>query len=282
MALLNNDPHATFHYAPLLYHLAGCEECHRSYLDLYDSMRAAVQPREPRPLLGQGTRTLGATPTRMLGHLSQVLISQAEVVLRQARHDHTDADVLARSLLQLALRISTHITQSVLRREALQDLVRVATLFDASVPPLEQDPDVHTYTATLIGAGGMRGKKVVRRADISVHSLDQSQEMPVIQLQSRSLNGSIIQQEHMLELHLQGLDASLRGHYVTVSVPLGSLIEPVRWLGGNPRTIRSIVPVDSTGLLVMPLGETELSLVNAEEYHLLEAMFLLLEVRVAD
>src|SRR5258708_33812247 len=39
MALLNNDPHVTLHYAPLLYHLAGCEECHRSYLDLYDSMR---------------------------------------------------------------------------------------------------------------------------------------------------------------------------------------------------------------------------------------------------
>src|SRR5260221_1844854 len=86
MALLNNDPHVTLHYAPLLYHLAGCEECHRSYLDLYDSMRAAVQPREPRPLLGQGTRTLGATPPRMLGHLSRALISQAEVVLRQARH----------------------------------------------------------------------------------------------------------------------------------------------------------------------------------------------------
>src|SRR5436190_1156322 len=43
IALLNNDQEATLHYAPLLYHLAGCSQCHESYLDLYDAMRAAVQ-----------------------------------------------------------------------------------------------------------------------------------------------------------------------------------------------------------------------------------------------
>src|SRR5947209_16947768 len=43
MALLNKDSQATLRYAPLLYHLAGCGECHASYLDPYDAMRAAVQ-----------------------------------------------------------------------------------------------------------------------------------------------------------------------------------------------------------------------------------------------
>src|SRR5262249_54348257 len=76
MALLNNDPQATVRYAPLMYHLIGCTACHTSYLDLYDSLRAAVYPRGARPLLGQGTRTLAATPYRMLSHLCQVLISQ--------------------------------------------------------------------------------------------------------------------------------------------------------------------------------------------------------------
>src|SRR5262249_54406189 len=97
MALLNNDPQATLHYAPLLYHLAGCSECHESYLDLYDAMRAAVQPREPRPLLGQGTRTLEATPQRMLAHLCRSLISQAEAVLLSARQDGTDGSAPTRS-----------------------------------------------------------------------------------------------------------------------------------------------------------------------------------------
>jgi hypothetical protein len=218
----------------------------------------------------------------MLGHLFKLLINQAETVLRQARHDHTDADAMARSLLQLTLRFSTHITQSVIRREALQDLVRVATLFESSSTPQEHDPPVRTYNATLAGAGGVRGKKVVRRAETPAHPSDQPQEQPVIQLQSRVLYGSITQQKHTLELHLQDLDEALRGHYVTISVPLGSLIEPVRWLGGNPHIIRSVVPVDAAGTLITPLGETELRFANVEEYHLLEAMFMLLEVRVAD
>src|SRR5581483_908106 len=101
MALLSNDEQATIRYAPLLYHLAGCEECHSAYLDLYDSLREALHPQGMRPLLGQGTRTLEATPQRMLGHLCQTLISQAEAVLRQARRDHSDGETSARALLQL-------------------------------------------------------------------------------------------------------------------------------------------------------------------------------------
>ncbi|MBV9228493.1 MAG: hypothetical protein JOZ18_04200, partial [Chloroflexi bacterium] len=153
MALLTNDPQATIHYAPLLYHLAGCRECHTGYIELYDAMRAAVHPEGARPVLGQGTRTLAATPQRMLGHLCQTLISQAEAVLRQARHDHTNADAAARSLLQLAISISARIGQSSIRRQALQDLVRVATLFDGPTTPREDDPAVRAYTPTLAGAG---------------------------------------------------------------------------------------------------------------------------------
>ncbi|MBV9256897.1 MAG: hypothetical protein JO215_02645, partial [Ktedonobacteraceae bacterium] len=50
----------------------------------------------------------------------------------------------------------------------------------------------------------------------------------------------------------------------------------------NPRAIRSTVPVDSTGKLTIPLGETELQLSDNEERNLLEAMFTLLEVRAID
>ena len=61
-------------------------------------------------------------------------------------------------------------------------------------------------------------------------------------------------------------------------VPLGSLIEPIRWAGGNPRTIQSVDPVDEHGMLNTPLGRTELRLSNQEERNLLEAIFLLLEI----
>src|SRR5579885_1773688 len=163
MALLNNDPMAAIHHAPLLYHMAGCHECHAGYLELYDAMRYAVQPQRPRSTLGQGTRTLAATPQRMLGHLCQTLISQAEAVLQQARHDHSDHDVTARRLLQLAITISTHIAQSHVRRTALHDLVRVALLFDGPSPPSAEEPDTHAYVPSLTGAGGMRGGRKTLR-----------------------------------------------------------------------------------------------------------------------
>jgi len=109
-----------------------------------------------------------------------------------------------------------------------------------------------------------------------------SQEQSAIEIQSNGLKGRIIQQGQELELHLQNLDATLRGRYLTISVLLGSLIEPVRWRDGNPQAIRSTVPVDASGTLVTLLGETEMRLNNPEERNLLEAMFLLLEVRASD
>jgi hypothetical protein len=279
MALLTNDPTATTRYAPLLYHLASCSECRHGYLDLYDAMSAAIHPQEPRPLLGQGTRTLAATPQRMLGHLCQTLISQAEAVRLQARRDHNDDDAAARLLLQQAISISARITQSGIRRSALRDLVRVATLGVVSETTEEGDTAVYAYTPAFSGAGGARGRRTVRRAESPTRPAEQ--EQPVIHLQAHALEGSISQRGEMLELHLQELGPEVRGRYVTISVPLGSLIEPVRWIGGDPRAIRSAVPVDANGQLITPLGETALLLSNPEERNLLEAMFMLLEVRPA-
>jgi hypothetical protein len=276
MALLKNDPQATVSYAPLLYHLMSCSACHASYLDLYDSLRAAIYPRGARPLLGQGTRTLAATPHRMLSHLCQTLISQAKAVLRQAHHDHSDQDEAARSLLRMALRISAHIAQSSLRREALKDLVHVATLFDGPDTPVQED--INAYSPVLAGMG-KRGR-IVRRADTLAHS--NSAEYNSIELQSHALTGRIVQNGQVLELQLQDLQEELRGRYVTISVLLGSLLEPVRWRGGNPRAIRSTGPVQMDGTLVTPLGLTDLLLQIAEERNLLEAMFLLIEVRAID
>jgi hypothetical protein len=278
MAMLTKDVQAAVRYSSLLYHLAGCRECHSAYLDLYDALQVAIDPQGFRPPLGQGTRTLSATPHRMLSHFCQTLITQAEAVLWQARHDHIDQDMAARSLLQMALRVSAYISQSTLRRQALQDLVRVATLFDGPTAPEQDQQNVQAYM--LAPTGGARRGRVVRRADTARPA--SSQEQHVIEIQSNSLKGRIVQQGQTLELHLQDLDTGLRGHYLTISVPLGSLIEPVRWHNNNPQTIRSIAPVDASGTLVTPLGETELCLDNPEEYNLLESMFLLLKVCVSD
>ena len=167
MALLTNEEQATLKYAPLLYHLVGCKECHTSYLELYDAMQAAIYPAGPRPQLGQGTRTLYATPQRMLEHLCQSLVSQAEALFHQERRQHVDNDTAARSLLKLALSISARISQSMVRQRALHDLVRVANLFEGA----EQRPDTQTYTARLAGAGGTRsGKKALRRVDNPLRS----------------------------------------------------------------------------------------------------------------
>lgn len=284
MALLKHDEQAPLRYAPLLYHLAGCTECHSAYLDLYDAMRAAIDPQEPPPLLGQGTRTLDATPHRMLAHLCQVLISQADALLLQARRTHSESDAAARSLLQQALRVSAHIGQSALRRQALHDLVRVATQTEGGGIGGPDEPHTHVYTPSLANSGGARraGKRVLRRLDTPLRSADMTQEPPVIYVQSRELEGSITQRGETLELQLQELEQTLRGHRIIVKVPLGSLVEPVRWRGGNPLAIVSRELVDQNGSITVPLGETDLRLTNNEERNLLEAMFMLLEVRVAD
>jgi hypothetical protein len=280
MALLKSDLDAPVRYSSLLFHLAACRECHLAYLDLYDAMQAAVQLKGARPLLGQGTRTLSATPHRMLSHLCQALVSQAEAILHQARHERLDNDEAARSLLQLALRVSAHIHQSTLRRQALQDLVRVATLFGGFDAASQADEHVHAYSPVMAGNSGTRRGATVQRVDSNLRA--QPADNAIIHLQARTLTGSVVQQGEMLELHLYNLDAALRGQFITISILLGSLLEPVRWQGGNPLAIQSTVPVDEHGTLVTALGKTDLRLIHPEERNLLEAMFMLLEVRKRD
>lgn len=276
-ALLKNDDQAILHYAPLIYHLIGCPVCHHAYLEIYDAMSAALTTDSEQTVPDSGQHTLALTPARMLVHICQLLIHQAQAVLRVARHDHEDNDAWARALLQQSLTMSSHIMQSAMRQRALQNLVEVA-LLAAGESENEENPAIHTYSS-LIGAGsGARTGKTRRRAEM----LERSAGEPIIELQSGALQGAIAQRDDTLELRLRNLDAPLRGRYLQVAVPLGSLIEPVRWTGGNPRAIRSQSPVDSEGNLAMQLGKTELRLTTPEDRNLLEAMFKKLDVRSID
>ena len=92
----------------------------------------------------------------------------------------------------------------------------------------------------------------------------------------------ITQNQDVLELHLEDLEQELRGRFLIVTIPFGSLLEPVRWIGGNPHAIRSKVPVGEDGSLTTPLGSTELQLSIQEDHNLLEAMFIKLDIRAAD
>jgi len=274
LALLKNDDQATLYYAPLVYHLIGCAVCHKAYLEIYDAMRAALAVDGEQKVADNGHHTLALTPARMLVYLCQLLINQAQAVLRVARHEHANNDAWARALLQQSLTMSSHIVQSALRQRALQNLVEVALLADEESQD-EQHPATRTYSS-LVGAGNSaRAGKTRRRAEM----LERSAGEPTIELQSGTLQGSVTQREDILELHLHNLDQPLRGHYIQIAVPLGSIIEPVRWFGGNPRAIRSQSPVSDQGNLTMQLGKTELRLTTVEDRNLLEAMFKKLDVR---
>ena len=275
MALLEQQPGVTLRFATLLYHLIACTTCHSAYLDLYSAMRAAIRPGEVQVNVAQRTGSLEGTPVRVVVQLCRSFIRQAEALYHQSRRDHTDEHAHARFLLQQALRVSAHITQSNMRIRALHDLVRIANLFDDLAEPVQLGPAVYSYSPVPVG--GSHGR-AMRRAETIMRPTSNPAAQDAIYLQSNLLQGSITQQGDTLELHLQDLDRKLRGQYLTISVPLGSLIEPIRWTGGNPRTIRSIAPVDEHGMLTTPLGRTELRLGNQEERNLLEAIFLLLEV----
>jgi hypothetical protein len=272
MALLKKEADVVVKYAPLLYHLAGCTTCRQAYVELYDAMKAAVEPDGSHVSEVTGVHTLDTTPPNMLMLLCQLLIGQAEAVKRQARRDHIDNDDLVRLLLQQVLQVSKHLRQDNMRHKATQNLVRVATLFEE---PVDQSPVIDSFTPHLVGGAGMR--RVVRKAGTAPHPTEQH----VIYLASSRFKGTITisQEGDKLELLLQNLDKELYGHYLSIDIPLGSLIEPVRWRGGNPRNIRSIQPVDEHGTLRTPVGETDLRLSNSEDYNWLETTFSLLEVR---
>lgn len=278
MALLKNDAQATLRYAPLFYHLIGCTSCHSAYLELYDAMRAALVEGEQAPMLPAEKQALTLTPARMLVYTCQLLLKQAEAVLRQARRDHSDYDAWARALLRQAIYISSHIFESSLRQRALQDLVRVATLalgVDEAAPSTPAAEQYPSYTSLVGAASGVRkGSKTRRRAEMLEHPANDAS----IELQAGPLEGTIVQEGETLQLYLHDLDESLRGKHLLISVPLGSLLEPVRWIGKNPRSIRSQNPVDEQGSLKTSLGTTDLQLTEREDRNLLEAMFKKLDV----
>ena len=283
MTLLRHpdDPHALLPYAALLFHLASCPDCHEAYLELYRALRPTLEADHLLPPIDYGVRSLSAMPAESLAHLCQSFISQAEAVLHQARRDGGDGNAQARALLQLAMRFSAHITQPGMRGAALADLVRVATLFDGPHSPGEEMPAAHSYTPLVGAAGPRHGTRVVRGGAVA-RSHHAPSDAHAIYLQAHHLEGSVTQQGDMLELHLHDLDAALRDHYLLISIPLGGLIEPVHWQGGDPKAIRALAPVAADGSLHAQLGTTELRLAEPEERNLLEAMFSLIEVRPAD
>ena len=275
LALLNNDTQEkTIRFAPLLFHLIGCPICHTAYLEIYDAMRATRAIDEAHTPVEQRTQSIATTSTPMLVYMCRLLINQAAEVLLHARRTHTTDDALARSLLQQAIYLSSHLMQSTLRQRALQDLVDIATLFDVAA-----SPPSHSYTPLLSTISGSRQAKIRRRAEILGRPTGQA----VLYLQSSlsEIDGTITQNQEILELHLEDLQQEVRGQFLTISVPLGSLLEPVRWIGGNPHAILSQVPVDEDGTLSTPLGRTDLRLSDPEDHNLLEAMFKKIDVRPA-
>jgi hypothetical protein len=281
MALLRDDAQATLRFAPLFFHLIGCAACHAAYLELYTAMGDALNVSEESPVMEAGTTpTLALTPPRMIVYMCQLLIKQADAVLLEARNRYAgdgDYENWARSLLRQALALSAHIQESSQRQRALQDLVRVAAIALGPDDTAQvEGPFSRSYTSLAgTGAGARQGSKTRRRAEMLEHPTNEAR----IDLQSGTLEGMIIQEGDVLHLILHGLDESLRGRYLLIAVPLGALLEPVRWIGKNPRAIRSQSPVDEQGTLRTPLGSTDLRLTNREDRNLLEAMFKKLDIR---
>ena len=275
-ALLNNPTQEDLiRFGPLVFHLIGCPTCHMAYLEIYDSMSATIGIDETHITTSSLPQSMATTPTQVLVHTCQLLINQAAEVLREARREHTDNDAWARSLLQQAIYLSSHILQSTRRQQALQDLVKVATFFDDTTTPA-----AHSYLPVLSAGSGTRQINIRRRAE----TLERPGGQAAIYLQTAlsKHEGMITQNQDVLELHLEDLGQELRGRFLIITIPLGSILEPVRWVGGNPHAIKSKVPVGEDGSLTTPLGSTNLQLSIQEDHNLLEAMFFMLDIRSAD
>lgn len=270
LALIQHEPAVTTHYAPLLCHLLACPLCHRAYLETYDALRAALadEPGRTLPLHSSSTAKLATTRSTQVVWLSQLLINQARSVLREAQRAHSNEDAWARSLLQQAVQISRSLMQGTLRQRALRDLVEVASLAQSAdeLPP--SVPPVLTYAAQINGSAGTRGR-ILRRADML--SRPESHQAGIV-IQAGPLEGLVSQENDQLTLQLFDLDHDLRGKYLLISVPLGTLLEPVRWFGGNPNAIRSTGPVSPDGTLSTPLGTTDLRISNPEDRNLIETL----------
>lgn len=276
MALLQRDSMVATRYAPLLFHLLGCPSCHHAYLETYDALRVALagETRPTTTTLRLSSSNLATTSPRLLVFLCQLLIGEARALLRQAHRDQSDEDGWARSLLQQAMQMSRYIMQGTMRQRALRDLVEVASLYSTSEGTTPAGKATLSYS-TLVGPGsGTRGR-TLRRAEM----VSRPNEQVSIDLRAGSLEGSITQEGEMLILRLVDLDKQLRGKFLLISVPLGTLLEPVRWLGGNPYAIRSAGLVGLDGTLSTPLGRTDLRLSNPEDRNLIETLFKKIDVR---
>lgn len=281
LALLQRDPTATTRYASLLLHIIGCSTCRRAYLETYDALSVALAGDAPpvAPVRTSTQPSLATTSPKLLVFLCQLLIGEAKSVLRQAHREHGEADAWARSLLQQAMQVSRYIMQSTLRQRALRDLVEVANLYAGGTPTETPPGQAVLSYSLLIGAGSSaRSRRRIRRAE----TLARANDPQSIDLQAGSLEGTIMQEGDMLLLHLVDLDTSLRGKPLLISIPLGTLLEPIRWLGGNPYALRSTGPVQPDGTLTTPLGRTDLRLNNPEEHNLLETLFKKLDVRAVE
>jgi hypothetical protein len=275
-ALLNNPTEEDIiRFAPLVFHLIGCPTCHAAYLEIYDAMSATIGIDEAHIPASPFPQSIATTSIHVLVHTCQLLINQAAEVLREARHEHSDNDAWARSLLQQAIYLSSNIMQSTQRQQALKNLVEVATFFNDTTTPA-----AHSYLPVLSAGSGSRQRNIRRGAE----TLERPDGQASIYLQTGSSKqgGMITQNQDILELHLENLGQELRGRFLIITIPFGSLLEPVRWIGGNPGAIRSKVPVGEDGSLTTPLGSTHLQLSKQEDRNLLEAMFIMLDIRPAD
>jgi hypothetical protein len=280
LALLRGEAAATTRYAPLLFHLLGCPVCHRAYLETYDALRVALADASKPAAITlhlPAASNLSATSPKLLVFLCQLLVGQARLILRQAHREPEDADAWARSLLQQAMGISRYIMQGTLRQRALRDLVEVASLAAPAAGAAPASPATLSYAACVGTGSGSRGRRM-RRAEM----LSRPGEQVSIELRANSLEGTITQEGELLILRLIDLDERLRGKFLLISVLLGTLLEPVRWLGGNPYAIRSSAQVGSDGVLVTALGRTELLMSNPEDRNLLETLFKKLDIRPLD
>lgn len=277
LALLQGEAEVTTRYAPLFFHLLSCPVCHRAYLETYDALRVALADEHTSAtttLHLPAASPLSATSPKLLVFLCQLLVGQARSLLRQTHDESGAAGAWARALLTQAMGISRYIMQSTLRQRALRDLVEVAGLSRPAADQAPASPATLSYAA-FVGAGsGSRGRRM-RRAEM----LSRPDEQVSIELRAHLLEGTVTQQGEMLILRLVDLDESLRGKVLQITVPLGTLLEPVRWLGGNPYAIRSTGPVGPDGVLVTPLGRTDLLMSNPEDRNLLETLFKKLDIR---
>ena len=262
-------------FGPLVFHLIECPTCHIAYIEMYDAMHVTIEIDEAHISTGPLPQTYATTSTRVLVNTCQLLINQAVEVLREARRNHNDHDAWARSLLQQAIYLSSHILESTQRQRARRNLVDAATFFIDTTSPAAD-----SYLPALSAASGPRQSMITRRAD----TLGRPHGQAALYLQTgvSKKEGIVTLNQDVLELHLEDLHQELRGRFLLITIPFGSLLEPVRWIGGNPRAIRSKVPVAEDGSITTPLGTTNLQIDDPEDHNLLEAMFTKLDIRLAE